>query len=147
MRLNEQRYRGDVSPEEAWKTLTNEPGAALVDVRTIAEWSFVGLPDLAAIGKPLLRVEWQTFPGGNANADFVETLDDMLSDGDVNKDAPIFFICRSGARSASAAAAMTAAGYTQCYNVAGGFEGRRDEKGHRGTVEGWKAAALPWAQG
>jgi hypothetical protein len=41
---------------------------------------------------------------------------------------------------------MTAAGYANCFNVAAGFEGRRDEEGHRGKVEGWKAAHLPWVQ-
>ena len=139
-------YRGDVTPEEAWQMLTSEPGAALVDVRTTAEWSYVGLPDLSPIGAPLLRVEWQRFPTGQVNSEFAETLDDALQTMETGRDAPILFICRSGARSASAAAAMTAAGYSRCYNVAGGFEGRRDEKGHRGTVEGWKAANLPWIQ-
>lgn len=139
-------YHGDVTPEEAWQMLTSEPGAALVDVRTTAEWSYVGLPDLSSIGAPLLRVEWQRFPTGQVNPEFVETLDDALQAKDTGRDAPIYFICRSGARSASAAAATTAAGYSRCYNVASGFEGPRDEKGHRGKVEGWKAANLPWVQ-
>jgi rhodanese-related sulfurtransferase len=142
----ERRYAADVTPDEAWKTLTSEPGAALIDVRTMAEWSYVGLPDLSAIDAPLLRVEWQTFPTGEVNAEFVGAVGDALKAEGSERDAPIFFICRSGARSAAAAAAMTAAGYSRCYNVAGGFEGRRDEQGHRGTVDGWKAADLPWAQ-
>jgi rhodanese-related sulfurtransferase len=58
----------------------------------------------------------------------------------------LIFICRSGARSASAAAAMTEAGHPHCFNVAGGFEGSRDEEGHRGNVEGWKVEKLPWSQ-
>ena len=139
-------YKGDVTVEEAWGTLSSEPAATLVDVRTAAEWNYVGLPDLTKIGKPLLRVEWQSFPSGGVNPKFAETLDAELKKRGAPADAPLFFICRSGARSASAAAAMTAAGYTRCYNVAGGFEGRRDEEGHRGTVEGWKAAHLPWVQ-
>jgi rhodanese-related sulfurtransferase len=141
-----QRYLADVTPDEAWKTLASEPGAALVDVRTTAEWNYVGLPDLSEIGAPLLRVEWQRFPTGEVNAEFVGTLDDALQAEGSGRDAPIFFICRSGARSAAAAAAMTAAGYSRCCNVAGGFEGQRDRSGHRGTVDGWKAAGLPWAQ-
>lgn len=139
-------YAGDVTSEEAWGTLSSEPGAALIDVRTSAEWNYVGLPDLSSIGKPLLRVEWQTFPSGAVNPKFAETLDAELKQQGASRDAPLFFICRSGARSASAAAAITAAGYTRCYNVAGGFEGRRDDHGHRGTLEGWKAADLPWVQ-
>jgi rhodanese-related sulfurtransferase len=69
-----------------------------------------------------------------------------LARAGVGKGQPLYFICRSGARSRSAAIAMTAEGYGPCYNVAGGFEGNRDSEGHRGTVEGWKAAGCPWRQ-
>ena len=62
-------------------------------------------------------------------------------------DAPVLFLCRSGARSHDAAIAATAAGYTQCYNVLEGFEGDRDAHGHRGALNGWQAAGLPWQQG
>jgi rhodanese-related sulfurtransferase len=140
------RYAADVTPDEAWQALASEPGAALVDVRTVAEWNYVGLPDVSSAGAPLLRVEWQTFPGGAVNPDFASTLDAALKEHGAGRDSPVYFICRSGARSASAAAAMTAAGYSRCYNVADGFEGPRDGDGHRGTVAGWKAASLPWVQ-
>jgi rhodanese-related sulfurtransferase len=139
-------YKGDVTAEEAWSTLSREPKAVLVDVRTTAEWNYVGLPDLTTIGKPLVRVEWQSFPSGEVNPKFAEALDAELKTHGASHDAQVFFICRSGARSASAAAAMTGLGYTHCFNVAGGFEGRRDGTGHRGTVDGWKAADLPWVQ-
>ena len=52
-------YAGDVTPEQAWTVLRDEPGAALVDVRTRAEWSYVGLPDLADLGKEVVHVERQ----------------------------------------------------------------------------------------
>jgi rhodanese-related sulfurtransferase len=139
-------YRADVSPEEAWAALSSDPGAALVDVRTEAEWNYVGVPDLADIAAHFVRVEWQSFPAGTTNPGFVGAVDQALSAAGSPRDAPVYFICRSGARSASAAAAMTAAGYSRCFNVAGGFEGNRDENGHRGTVGGWKAANLPWVQ-
>jgi rhodanese-related sulfurtransferase len=139
-------YLADVTPQEAWKALASEPGAVLVDVRTTAEWNYVGLPSVAETGAPLLRVEWQKFPTGQVNAEFVNTLDQALQGEGLGRDAPLFFICRSGGRSAAAAAAMTAAGYTRCSNVAGGFEGQRDGEGHRGSVDGWKAAGLPWVQ-
>lgn len=139
-------YHSDATPEDAWATLSGEPGAALVDVRTTAEWSFVGVPDLSGANAPLLQIEWQTYPSGQVNPAFVEAADAALSAAGVKRDAPVFFLCRSGARSAAAAAAMTAAGYSRCFNVAGGFEGMRDRQGHRGTMEGWKAADLPWVQ-
>ena len=139
-------YKGDVTAREAWSTLSRDPKAVLIDVRTTAEWNYVGQPDLTTIGKPLHCIEWQSFPSGQVNPKFAEAVDAELKKGGASPDTPVFFICRSGARSASAAAAMTAIGYAHCYNVSDGFEGRRDEGGHRGTVEGWKAADLPWVQ-
>jgi len=37
-------------------------------------------------------------------------------------------------------------GFTEAYNILEGFEGDKDENGHRGNVSGWKAAGLPWMQ-
>jgi rhodanese-related sulfurtransferase len=62
------------------------------------------------------------------------------------RDAALLFICRSGNRSRAAAEAMTALGFRRCYNVAEGFEGHHDNARHRGQLDGWKAAGLPWIQ-
>jgi rhodanese-related sulfurtransferase len=61
-------------------------------------------------------------------------------------DHHIYFICRSGQRSLSAAEAAQAAGFPHAYNVADGFEGHVDSAGHRGSASGWKADGLPWRQ-
>ena len=136
-------YAGDVSPTEAWKGLTQDPKATLIDVRTQPEWGFVGVPDLRSVGKKTAFVCWQVYPQMQVDPDFVAKVQ-QATGGD--KDAPIYFICRSGARSRSAAQALTAAGYAKCFNVAGGFEGDVDGQGHRGTSNGWKASNLPWVQ-
>jgi len=65
-----------------------------------------------------------------ANPEFVAALSGAIA----NKDAPLLFLCRSGARSAAAAKAMTAAGYSTCLNVADGFEGPLDAQGKRGSA-------------
>jgi rhodanese-related sulfurtransferase len=44
-------YAGDVSPADAWKALSQDSKAMLVDVRTQPEWNFVGVPDLRSLGK------------------------------------------------------------------------------------------------
>lgn len=137
----------DVPVEETWARLKSDPRSVLVDVRTRAEWAFVGLPDLSEAGKPVLTVEWQTFPDNRIDPDFDKRLQAVLEKGGVKKDDEIFFICRSGGRSRMAAEAMTGAGYPRCRNVADGFEGPLDPHRHRGHVAGWKAARLPWAQG
>jgi rhodanese-related sulfurtransferase len=140
--MAEPRYAGDLTPAEAYRMLVADPGAVLVDVRTAAEWTYVGLPDLSSLGRTTLRAQWQSFPDGAPNPGFL----DELSAAGVSTAAPVLFICRSGARSASAAVAATQAGYTHAYNVSDGFEGPLDETSHRGSRAGWKAAGLPWRQ-
>jgi rhodanese-related sulfurtransferase len=137
----------DVPAAEAWAHLKADAGAVLVDVRTRAEWTFVGLPDLSTLDRRVVTVEWQTFPDGRVIPEFVGTLTRLLEGAGVAKDAELFFVCRSGARSRAAATAMAGAGYTRCRNVADGFEGPLDATGKRGRIAGWKAAGLPWRQG
>ena len=137
----------DIGVEEVWERLAGDRNAVLVDVRTQAEWVFVGLPDVSVLGKNTVTVEWQTFPDGQVNPSFVEHLGTELQAAGAGPDTPLFFICRSGSRSRAAARAMAASGYRRCHNVADGFEGSRDTAGHRGSVSGWKAAGLPWVQG
>jgi rhodanese-related sulfurtransferase len=134
-------YAGDVSPTEAWTALENDPRAVLVDVRTEAEWAYVGLPDLSPLGREVVRLEWQRYPDGLVNQHFVEE----LSGAGIEKDQPLYFICRSGARSISAAEAATAAGWAEARNVLEGFEGPHGPERHR-DVGGWKVAGLPWVQ-
>ena len=126
--------------------LQNERDAVLVDVRSKPEWQFVGVPDLSALGKDALLIEWQTYPTMQRNVDFASALKAELAGNAVPDDAPLLFLCRSGARSQAAAAAMAAAGHPRCYNITGGFEGPPDGEHHRGQVAGWKALRLPWAQ-
>ena len=52
-------YAGDVTPAEAWEALSDDPAAVLVDVRTAAEWAYVGLPDLRSLDKDVVLVERQ----------------------------------------------------------------------------------------
>jgi rhodanese-related sulfurtransferase len=137
----------DVPVEDVWAQLEKDTASALIDVRTRAEWAFVGLPDLAEIGKRVLTVEWQTSPESKIDAGFAVRMTQALDAAGANKDTELFFICRSGARSRMAAEAMARAGYRRCRNVADGFEGPLDANRHRGRVAGWKASGLAWVQG
>jgi rhodanese-related sulfurtransferase len=139
-------YAGDVSASEAYSMLEGDKSAVLVDVRTKAEWSYVGVPDLAGLGKETIFIEWQEFPSMKVAADFAPHLFEILRARGVSAAAPVLFLCRSGARSRAAAIALTKAGQQHCYNIADGFEGPLDNKQRRGAVDGWKADGLPWAQ-
>lgn len=143
---SEGEYAGDVTAQQAFDSLSGQENAVLVDVRTQAEWTFVGVPDLRPVGKEAVLIEWQSFPPSGPNPDFANTLSDLLVKKGLDQTAPIYFLCRSGARSQAAAMALTQAGYTHCFNISDGFEGPLDTDGHRGARSGWKSAGLPWIQ-
>jgi rhodanese-related sulfurtransferase len=138
-----QTYAGELKPQEAWELLKSDHSAQLVDVRTQAEWSFVGVADLSSLGRQPLLVSWQVFPTMAKNEQFAA----QLAAQGVKPEQPLLFLCRSGVRSLAAAELMTAQGYTKCYNVTDGFEGPLDGSRHRGLAAGWKASSLPWVQG
>jgi len=136
-------YAGNITPEQAWDRLATDEKAVLIDVRTQAEWAWVGISDLSSLQKDVFKVEWVYFPNSIPNADFVGDVEDLVP----GLDTPILLLCRSGVRSRYAAEALTAAGFKECYNISGGFEGDKNDHAHRGTVNGWKVAGLPWKQG
>lgn len=138
---------GEIDPEGAFQAL-REGGAILIDVRTRAEWSFVGAPDLSGTGADLAMIEWQGFPTMAVNPDFPQNAVDATRRAGAQT---AYFICRSGARSlraayATAEAAAAAGVALTCVNVAEGFEGDLDATGRRGLLNGWKARGLPWRQ-
>lgn len=133
-------YAGDITPQESWKLLNDNVDAVLVDVRTDAEWTWVGVPDLSSLGRDVVSVQWMTAAGRNQN--FVA---DLIAAGVTPGERPVIFLCRSGNRSIPAAQAATAAGIAPAYNMLEGFEGQLDANGHRG-VTGWRDEGLPWKQ-
>ena len=139
-------YAGDLLATDAYTLLKGDSSSVLVDVRTQAEWTYVGTPDLQALGKTPLFREWQTYPSMAVDADFTRGVEELLRSAGVEPGVSLLFVCRSGARSRQAAIAMTSAGWGPCFNVSDGFEGPLDGSGRRGGVGGWKAGGLPWGQ-
>jgi rhodanese-related sulfurtransferase len=128
-------YEGALLPAEAAELMKSHPKAMLVDVRSRAEWDFVGRVPGA------VEIEWKSYPGMAANTRFLEELT-----AKVPQDAIAMFLCRSGGRSHDTAAVAARTGYAAAFNILEGFEGDRDGAGHRNTVSGWRAAGLPWVQ-
>ena len=128
-------YEGALMPSEAHDVMQHHTKAKLVDVRTRAEWDWVGRVPGA------VEIELMSYPGNRPNQAFIEELEKK-----VPKDTLVMFICRSGGRSHNAAGFAAQAGYTTCYNVLEGFEGDRDASGQRNNVGGWRFAGLPWSQ-
>jgi rhodanese-related sulfurtransferase len=134
-------YAGSVTPREAFELLQNDANVHLIDVRTDAERDWVGGVQInAAQCHP---IEWNRYPT-QRNPNFLNDLNAIASNTAQNKDTVFLFLCRSGARSHAGAQLATENGYTQCYNILEGFEGDKDQQGHRKTVNGWCAANLPW---
>jgi rhodanese-related sulfurtransferase len=129
-------YKGALLPIEAYRVLQESAQAQLVDVRTRAELDWVGRIPGAT------EIELRSYPEMQPNPEFLEQLVQQA-----DQKLPVLFICRSGARSSQAAAVATEAGFAESYNILEGFEGDRNEEGHRGKISGWKAAGLPWEQG
>jgi rhodanese-related sulfurtransferase len=129
-------YKGALLPSEAHEVLQAVSEAKIVDVRCQAELDWVGRIPGA------IEVELLTYPGMQPNSHFWEQLAEKTT-----SDAVLLFICRTGVRSDKAATLSSQRGFTNCYNILEGFEGDKDEDGHRGLKTGWKAAGLPWVQG
>ncbi|MCM2308901.1 MAG: rhodanese-like domain-containing protein [Sulfuritalea sp.] len=128
-------YEGALTPREAHELLQLAPGARLIDVRTKAEWDWVGRVPGA------IEIEWMAYPGNLLNPHFIATLKHS-----VTTESLLLFLCRSGHRSGAAAKAATEAGFPDCYNILEGFEGNKDANGQRNRSGGWRACGLPWSQ-
>ena len=134
-------YAGALTPTEAVTCLAQDNQVVLVDVRTRAEWQWVGQPSLPPA--QYKKIEWNQSETGMRNPHFAEEL--QLAVPKANLEKPVLFLCRSGVRSHAAAELATSLGY-QAFNILEGFEGDKDTHGHRKTVNGWCAAQLPWQQ-
>ena len=134
-------HAGDVNSQQAMERLKADGSAVLVDVRTEGEWANVGVPDLSSVGGEPLFLQWIEAPTMLPNPAFADDLAAELERRGATAETPVFFLCRSGARSSAAASAMAARGYSQTYNVAGGFEGSP-----AAGLEGWRDSGLPWSR-
>jgi rhodanese-related sulfurtransferase len=130
-------YAGAVTPQEALTLLQGNSAIKLVDVRTKAERDWVGQVDIDA--EQHFTVQWNLYPEGTPNPAFMEQLAALAEPQTI-----LLFLCRSGVRSRHAAKLATENGYTACYDILEGFEGNKDQQGHRKTIEGWCKHGLPW---
>jgi rhodanese-related sulfurtransferase len=128
-------YAGALTPAETHDVWQLAPGAKLVDIRCRAELEFVGRIPGA------VEIEWDQYPSGMRNPNFFRQMR-----AQVDKEAIVMLICRSGNRSDEASREAARQGYSSCYNVLEGFEGDKDAHEQRGKIGGWRLADLPWVQ-
>lgn len=127
----------NLTPQQCWDLLQQNPSAVMVDVRTKMEHDYVGHPP------GCVHIPWKEAPSWALNANFVSSVENLVKD----KTAPILLLCRSGQRSLAAAQALESAGFSHLINIVDGFEGALDANKQRGKLGGWRFCGLPWEQG
>ena len=132
----------NISSIECFNLLSSQRRTHLVDVRTKPEWNFVGIPDLSSINKKVIFVSWQIYPEMTVN----DVFENQILETKINTDDTLFFICRSGQRSYDAAEFLISRGFTYCFNVFDGFEGKLNQHHKRALIDGWQFNNLPWKQ-
>ncbi len=134
-------YKRNLLPKMAIERLQNNPQALFVDVRSKAEFKYVGYPENSILIPWIDDPDWEPNPEVFSDAVMQEL------DGRENlSDTEIILICRSGFRSNEALKCLENKGFTQVSHVASGFEGDLDENDHRGNLNGWRHDGMPWSQ-
>jgi len=137
----EMSYKRNLLPKIAVERLQNNPQALFVDVRSKAEYKYVGYPENSIL------IPWIDDPDWEPNPEVFSDLVMQELDGRENlSDTEIILICRSGFRSNEALKCLENKGFTQVSHVASGFEGDLDENDHRGNLNGWRHDGMPWSQ-
>jgi len=137
----EMSYKRNLLPKMAIERLQNNPQALFVDVRSKAEYKYVGYPENSILIPWIDDPDWEPNPEAFSDAVMQEL------DGRENlSDTEIILICRSGFRSNEALKCLENKGFTQVSHVASGFEGDLDENDHRGNLNGWRHDGMPWSQ-
>ncbi len=137
-----------INPKDAFKILTEDKNSVLVDVRTFEEITFVGTVDSSSFDGRMILSPWRLSVAMKENPNFFKNFEEVIEKifgSDKNK-SKIFFLCRSGSRSYSAANFVSSMGYSECFNISSGFEGDLNFEDQRGSLNGWKADKLPWKQ-
>ena len=140
IKLNNKDNIKNISSRECFEKLSTEVHSQLIDVRTKPEWIYVGVPDLSSINKKVIFVSWQVYPEMGTNKFF----ENQILELNIKKDNNLYFICRSGNRSNNASEFLASRGFSNCFNVIDGFEGKLYHESHRALIDGWQFNNLPW---
>ena len=134
-------YKRNLLPKMAVERLQNNPQALFVDVRSKAEFKYVGYPENSILIPWIDDPDWQPNPEA-----FSDSVMQELDGRENLLNTEIILICRSGFRSNEALKCLENKGFTQVSHVASGFEGDLDENDHRGNLNGWRHDGMPWSQ-
>ena len=134
-------YKRNLLPKMAVEKLQDNPQALFVDVRSKAEYKYVGFPENSILIPWIDDPDWESNPEA-----FSDSVMQELDGRENLLNTEIILICRSGFRSNEALKCLENKGFTQVSHVASGFEGDLDENDHRGNLNGWRHDGMPWSQ-
>ena len=134
-------YKRNLLPKMAVEKLQSNPQALFVDVRSKAEYKYVGYPENSILIPWIDDPDWEPNPVA-----FSDSVMQELGGRENLLNTEIILICRSGYRSNEALKCLENKGFTQVSHVASGFEGDLDENDHRGNLNGWRHDGMPWSQ-
>ena len=134
-------YKRNLLPKMAVERLQNNPLVLFVDVRSKAEYKYVGYPENSILIPWIDDPDWEPNPEA-----FSDSVIQELDGRENLLNTEIILICRSGFRSNEALKCLENKGFTQVSHVASGFEGDLDENDHRGNLNGWRHDGMPWSQ-
>jgi rhodanese-related sulfurtransferase len=143
-----------IDAKGTYAMMQKDPKVILVDVRTPAEWQFVGYSPMAQIMVSSIEFDFSKVDAkkpryaSGMNPDFLQEFEAAADKLGADQDTTYVLMCRSGATRAQPAAKMLAQyGYNNVYIMTDGFEGSTTkegpQKGYRLT-NGWKVEGLPW---
>ncbi|WP_319380458.1 rhodanese-like domain-containing protein [Thiomicrorhabdus sp.] len=134
-----------ITAENTYKWMKEDDSVILVDVRTPAEWQFVGYTPMAQIMIPSVFFKYDGVDDKKPryrsvlNEKFISEFEEKLFDLDADKNTPFVVMCRSGATRAQPAAKMLDQyGYKNVYIMTDGFEGGKMKDGDK---QGWRLKA------
>jgi rhodanese-related sulfurtransferase len=127
----------NITAEEAYD-MVNNGEAIMIDVRTLEECLWVGMPNVVAGG--LYVIPWKTFTI-SADGTVVNVLNPnfealVLQEFSDDTGQALITMCRSGGRSTDAAEAMEGIGFTNVYEVDNVLKEAENGRGGRGGFQG-----------
>ena len=143
-----------IDAKETQALMKKDPNVILVDVRTPAEWQFVGHTHDAQIMIPSVFFKYDGVDEKKPryrsmiNSDFVSQLEEQAAELGADEESTYVLMCRSGATRAQPAAKMLFQyGYKNVYVMTDGFEGGKTKVGDKSGFRlqnGWKNSGAEW---
>lgn len=144
-----------LTAQDAYELKRDEDRALFIDIRSLAEINFLGMPTVADAHIEYQRLDVNSrFDPKRANFtlspnhSFVDEVKVLVNQRGLSESAKLILMCRSGSRSAQAANELAQFGFTQVYSITDGYEGDKvrigPSAGQR-ILNGWKNSDLPWS--